>query len=69
MAQGLEIKVLALTHKMTSQEKFMGAALMALKALLFPFVYDDHVYRSKSCSARAGTWKPRKMFKNWLRTA
>lgn len=52
MAQGLGIKVLALAHEMTSQEKFMDAALMALKALMVPFVYDDHEYWSKSCSAR-----------------
>lgn len=36
MAQGLGIKVLALAHKMTLQEKFMDAALRALKAFLVP---------------------------------
>jgi glycosyltransferase involved in cell wall biosynthesis len=33
-----------------------------------PFVYDDHEYWSKSLRAHGVTWKPRKIYKNWLWT-
>lgn len=33
-----------------------------------PFVYDDHEYWSKNCRARGGTWKPNKIYRNWLWT-